>query len=263
MGAQGIPAKAAMTPRSTTDGPFCWQSKATLRAISESCGDRSDKALVLAVYLALSWEASNQQAERFTATKRAIAGLAGVSYQKAAQILKFLESIGVVEVMKNRVPGTKEQRPNTYTLGTTCLTPLGTSCSTLGTGSVQGSFAETIEESKKNLRRTGEEGRTSSAGADSAPAGDAVLIFPTSGKFDSWALTADFLAELTAAHPGLDVIAQCGLAMGKIKTGAVKRKTAQGMPRFLWSWMARANDAPQGTRQAATAAQPSREYRPI
>lgn len=262
MGAQGIPAKAAMTPRDIKDGPFCWQSKAALRTISESCGDRPDKTSILAVYLALTWEASNQQSETFTVSKRKVAEKAGVCYRKAADSISLLCKLGVMENVSNICPDSGERLANTYTLGTICPTP-SISCPTLGMVRPHTLFSDTVEESGNNLGRIQEEGRTSSAGADSVPAGDAVLTFPTSGRVASWSLTADFIAELTTAHPGLDVNAQCKLALAKIRTGAVKPKTARGMPRFIWSWMARANDAPQGTRQTVTAAQLSRDYRPI
>lgn len=69
-----------------------------------------------------------------------------------------------------------------------------------------------------------------------------VLEFPCNGTPASWPLTNAFLAECQGAFPALDVIAEFRIAHAKIRTGAVSRKTARGMPRFLMSWLGRTND---------------------
>lgn len=142
------------TLRSTQDGPFCWLNKDVLRLISEKCGDRSDKPHVIAVYLVLCWEASNQQTEAITISKRAIASLAGISYRKAADTLSFLASIGVIAIDGNHVAGAMERAPNTYSMLGILCPRLGTECSRLGMRAERAQFAEIIEESKKNNTRS-------------------------------------------------------------------------------------------------------------
>jgi hypothetical protein len=127
-----------MSTRSTKNGPFCWQNKAALRTVADACDGRADFALVIAVYVALTWISSDEQSESFTFPKNKIAERAGVSYRKAADVLAFLERLGLIAITKNVVPGTRESGPNTYTLGTACATS-GTQCLRLGTEAQQGS----------------------------------------------------------------------------------------------------------------------------
>ena len=141
-----------MTPRTIDDGPWCWLNKDALRKIEEVCGDRSDKSSVLAVYVALCWEASNQQTERFVASKRSIADMAGLSYRKVADVLPVLSHAGLVCIESNVTP-VSGQQANTYTLCTICP-PLGTSCTTPCMDGMRAQFADIIEESKKNNTRS-------------------------------------------------------------------------------------------------------------
>jgi hypothetical protein len=67
-----------------------------------------------------------------------------------------------------------------------------------------------------------------------------VMEFPTHGKKKSWDLTEEFLEECKQAFPGLDVLAETRKALAWLK--ANRLKTAKGMPRFLNSWLSRAND---------------------
>ncbi len=67
-----------------------------------------------------------------------------------------------------------------------------------------------------------------------------VMEFPTNGKKKSWDLTEEFLEECKQAFPGLDVLAETRKALAWLK--ANRLKTAKGMPRFLNSWLSRAND---------------------
>lgn len=127
-----------MTARSIKNVPFCWQSKATLRRIADACDGRVDRAFVTAVYVALTWIASDEESSVFTAPKSQIAARAGVSYRKAADVLTFLERLGVIAVSANVIAGTRELGPNTYTLGTPGATS-GTGCLRLGTDAKQAS----------------------------------------------------------------------------------------------------------------------------
>lgn len=74
------------------------------------------------------------------------------------------------------------------------------------------------------------------------PASVPLLVFPTTGKTKTWDLTEDFAAEARNAFPDADVMGEFRKALAKVKTGAVKIKTAGGMPRFLMSWLGRSND---------------------
>lgn len=71
------------------------------------------------------------------------------------------------------------------------------------------------------------------------------LSFPTAGHPQTWVLTTEQVAEWSELYPGLDVEAECRKALAWIK--ANHRKTSRGMPRFLVSWLNRANDAPKTT----------------
>jgi hypothetical protein len=106
---------------------------------------------------------------------------------------------------------------------------------------------------QKRLRET-ETGRETSKGKNSLsipscpepdkPASEpAVLTFPTNGKPETWDLLPSKLAEWSGTFPGLDCLAECRKALQWVKDN--RRKTAKGMPRFLLSWLGRANDQPR------------------
>lgn len=149
-----------MTERTIDDGPWCWASKDALRKIVDGCGDRPDQASIMATYLALCWEASNQESGRVTAPKRKLGAMAGIQYRKAGDALQFLRKIGVIDIQANYLPDSKDQEANTYILlsaghppGTICTTP-GTSCTTPCMDGEHDFFAHLIEEHKKNNTRS-------------------------------------------------------------------------------------------------------------
>jgi uncharacterized protein YdaU (DUF1376 family) len=79
--------------------------------------------------------------------------------------------------------------------------------------------------------------------------GKVLLTFPCNGKQPTWDLREDFLKRLTGLYAPLDVLAEARLALGKIEAGAVTKKTARGMTKFLFSWMDRSTNkmrAPAG-----------------
>lgn len=136
---------------------FAWQGKAELRRIADACDGRTDRALMLAVYLALTWFASDKRAPTFTESITRIAERAGVSYRKAAGVLSFLARLDVIGIRGNVIEGTKERGPNTYTLGTACTTS-GTGCQRLGTEenrSVPRLLEESPEESPEEIAPDG------------------------------------------------------------------------------------------------------------
>ena len=138
--------------RSIADGPWSWHSKAALAKIAAACDSRTDKALVLVTYLALTWQASNKQAETFTVQKHALAGMAGIGYRKISDTLKFLCEIGVITSAPNFIEGSKAQGANTYTLCRVC-TPSCTENTPPVHGSKQGSVPRLREESLEQSPR--------------------------------------------------------------------------------------------------------------
>ncbi len=70
-----------------------------------------------------------------------------------------------------------------------------------------------------------------------------VLTFPVNGTDgDEWGCPASLADELAAAYPGLSVPDQLRKARAWCVTNATKRKTPRGMPKFLNSWMERAQN---------------------
>lgn len=90
------------------------------------------------------------------------------------------------------------------------------------------------------------------------PTGPVLLEFPVSGSDELWPLTAGQVASLKQAFPGLDVLAEC--LKGRAWLEANHRKTAKGMPRFLFNWMTKANDARRGRGAETTPALPAGKY---
>lgn len=109
--------------RCAREGPFCWQSKNALRRIEDACDSRPDKAYVLAVYLVLTWHASNRQSEVFKLEKRILAAKAGICYRKVADILKLLVQLGLITSKAEYIEGSLAQGANTYTLCPAGITP--------------------------------------------------------------------------------------------------------------------------------------------
>jgi len=145
-----------MTTRQIKAGPFCWQAKAEMRRIADACDGRTDRALVIAIYVALTWLASDSQSESFTESKARIAERAGTSYRKAADVLAFLGRIGVVTITENILEGSKEHGPNTYTLGHS-MPKVRQDMPEVRHGSKNGSVPRLLEES---LEESPEEGKS-------------------------------------------------------------------------------------------------------
>ena len=145
-----------------SEAPFCWQSKRALSKISTACDGRTDKAQVLICYVVLTWEASNRQAESFVWEKQNLAAKAGISYRKAADILKFLAEIGVIISKPNFIEGSKAQGANTYTLCSVC-TPPEQSMHAPRAGHENSLPAETREESIEESKEESNKGQAKPA----------------------------------------------------------------------------------------------------
>lgn len=88
-----------------------------------------------------------------------------------------------------------------------------------------------------------------------------VMEFPVDGnaKEPTWQLRASKVAEWSKSFPSLDVTAQLRLARQWILDNPSRRKTAGGMPRFLGSWLSRAQNQgpPQHQRSGSGSARPA------
>lgn len=70
----------------------------------------------------------------------------------------------------------------------------------------------------------------------------AILIFPTVGKVKEWSLTVTIAGELQEAFPHINIIVEARKALEWCRANPPRRKTANGMRRFLYSWLARAQN---------------------
>ena len=127
--------------RSTKDGPFCWQTKKVLRRIRDHFDDTNNVSSALAVYLSLTEFASDAKSEVFQRRILEIAARAGVSYKTAGKVLSRLEALSIIAITRNKISGTKENAPSTYT-----LLKLGNEYPTSGNGSNQEPFPREEEE---------------------------------------------------------------------------------------------------------------------
>lgn len=139
--------------RKSSDGPWCWQSKAALRAIREGFEAESGVASGLAVYLALTEVASDRQSDTFQVSHAHLAGLTGLCIRTIQNRLNGLSEMKLIHV------STPELRTaSTYTLlpfGNGCVTP-SNGCRAFGNEPERGNLpaiqeVEEVEESEKNL----------------------------------------------------------------------------------------------------------------
>lgn len=101
--------------------PWAWIEKAIVRMIRDVFDATNDVALALALYLALTEIASDEQSDTFTKPISEIAKRAGMSYRKAWSILQRFLALKIITIQCNTVTGTKLQSPSTYTLCTACI----------------------------------------------------------------------------------------------------------------------------------------------
>lgn len=67
-------------------------------------------------------------------------------------------------------------------------------------------------------------------------------VVARSGKPNAWQLSKALISELAATYSGINVPAECRKAWEWVKCNPGRKKTAKGMPKFLNSWMSRAQD---------------------
>lgn len=69
-----------------------------------------------------------------------------------------------------------------------------------------------------------------------------VLIFKTVGKESEFRLYRDQLLTWHEAFPALEIYQQCVKAQAWLEANPTRRKTARGMPRFLYNWLGRSQN---------------------
>ncbi|MCG3177394.1 MAG: hypothetical protein MOGMAGMI_02368 [Candidatus Omnitrophica bacterium] len=69
-----------------------------------------------------------------------------------------------------------------------------------------------------------------------------LLEFQCDGKQPTWHLTAEQVAEWSSLFPSLDVLAECRSALAWVSANPSRRKTTNGMKRFLVAWLGRAQN---------------------
>jgi hypothetical protein len=85
---------------------------------------------------------------------------------------------------------------------------------------------------------------------------DSLLSFPCDGDPDSWPFTVYEKDRLAGAFPAVDVLDEARRALAWIEALPARRKTHDGMRRFLTSWMARVPVARGADRMIATGKAP-------
>lgn len=70
--------------------------------------------------------------------------------------------------------------------------------------------------------------------------------FPCVGQRETWTPPQDLLLAWASAYPALDIAGEIARARAWAVSNPAKRKTARGMPRFLNSWLERAQNSGRG-----------------
>jgi len=113
-----------------------------LRFIRDCFDDTNSVASALSVYLSLTEKASDAQSDQFDCRIGDIASRAGVSYRTAANVLRRFGVLGLIAIRPNKIKGTQENAPSTYT-----LLRFGNHYPRLGNDRKQPSLPRKIEES--------------------------------------------------------------------------------------------------------------------
>jgi len=86
--------------------------------------------------------------------------------------------------------------------------------------------------------------------------------FPCRGKVKTFAVCQSHIDQLLVFYPGLDVLGLTRRALAWAVANPTKRKTAQGMPKFLDNWMSRAVDRESGKQSQGQPIAPRFDSRP-
>lgn len=114
---------------------------------------------------------------------------------------------------------------------------------------------EQEEEEKQKLIASVSPETPQSASSGEHESDPVILTFPTDGKTKAWNLHADKLSEWSELYPALDVLAECRKALQWLKDNPSRRKTANGMARFIGNWLSRSqnNNRSPPSQQTSTA----------
>jgi Crp-like helix-turn-helix domain len=96
-----------MKPDDASRVPWCWQDKRALRRIREQV---EDHASALALYLALTEQASNSTSPQFTASHAQLAALSGLSIATVKRRLPELRRAGAIDYSTPRLREPSEFR---------------------------------------------------------------------------------------------------------------------------------------------------------
>jgi len=134
----------------TPEAPYCWQSKGALRRIREQLDGDNLLPYALAVYSALTENASDKGAEEFSTLQSRLARLAGdISTRTVQRVLPLLRDIGVIDYTTPRLRG-----PITFRLlSVTPNSPNDTTNSRNVTTGAKTASSRTIEVTKKDANR--------------------------------------------------------------------------------------------------------------
>jgi hypothetical protein len=89
-----------------------------------------------------------------------------------------------------------------------------------------------------------------------------LLVFPCVGAVKEWPFSPAEIAKLREAFPSLDVVGEARKARVWILASTANRKTAHGMGRFMFRWMARAQESGRGLRASSVMPKGSDRIRP-
>ncbi|HSU56692.1 MAG TPA: hypothetical protein VLT36_21720 [Candidatus Dormibacteraeota bacterium] len=104
------------------DGPYCWQSRATLDFIKKSFAPgeglpATQIAYARSIYLALSQiQSTHARKPIIEAAISKIADLAGLGYRKTAETLDDLEDVGVIRILRKPPRRGERRAVNRYIL---------------------------------------------------------------------------------------------------------------------------------------------------
>lgn len=121
-GGEAGPAEGASAVRDLRSKAWCWQDKEAIRLIRRHWQSAPPEATTLAaalgIYLILTELASNSSSPaQFSAPRRRMADLAGVSERTLLRYIRAFEALGLLQVEERRVPGDESvQLPNAYAL---------------------------------------------------------------------------------------------------------------------------------------------------
>jgi hypothetical protein len=70
-----------------------------------------------------------------------------------------------------------------------------------------------------------------------------ILEFPCDGDPEKWCLVQSMVSKWSSLYPHLDILSECRSALGWIDASPDRRKTYDGMKRFLVGWFSRAQNS--------------------